>query len=397
MRSAPGSAPRKALEIAALSLRRLFRQRTTFFFVFLLPMILILALGASFGGGFTPKIGVVRASSGPFARALVARVDRSPDVDVKAYSSVGGLRTGVQRNDVSGGMIVPANFDSGIRAGRPVTVRYLSRSDRLGQQLRTVVQSAVGKQSITLVAGRFAVESGQGPFGAAVRRAALVAPAVPGVSTETTIAGTRIFPKDLGRFDVGASTQLLLFIFLTSLTSAVALIDSRRLGVSRRMLSTPTPIVSILGGEALGRFGVALLQGVLIMLGSMLFFGVSWGDPAGAVAVLMCFCLVGAGAGMLLGSVLSNQQQASSVALLLGLGLAALGGSMAPLEIFPSTVRTIAHVTPHAWGNDAFTELVGRGGGLGSIAGDLAVLLGYAAVLFAAATWALRRALTRGG
>jgi ABC-2 type transport system permease protein len=99
---------------------------------------------------------------------------------------------------------------------------------------------------------------------------------------------------------------------------------------------------------------------------------------------------------MLLGTVLSNEQQASALSLLLGLGLglAAFGGSMVPLEVFSSTIRTAAHVTPHAWANDAFNTLVKDGGGVRDILGDLTVLVGYATVLLGLATWRLRRALT---
>ena len=147
-------------------------------------------------------------------------------------------------------------------------------------------------------------------------------------------------------------------------------------------------------GEALGRLSIALVQGLIIIVGSALIFGVDWGDPAGAALVFVVFALVGAGAGMLLGSVLNNDQQAAPVALLLGLGLAALGGSMIPLEIFPDNMRTIAHVTPHAWGNEAFTALVGEQGQLVDIVRELAVLAAFAAVLFSLATWRLRRTIT---
>jgi ABC-2 type transport system permease protein len=77
-----------------------------------------------------------------------------------------------------------------------------------------------------------------------------------------------------------------------------------------------------------------------------------------------------------------------------GLGLAALGGCMVPLEIFPDTMVKIAHITPHAWGLDGFAELIRRGGDLGSIAGEVAVLTGFAAVLLALGTWRLRAKLT---
>ena len=160
------------------------------------------------------------------------------------------------------------------------------------------------------------------------------------------------------------------------------------------MFSTPTPLRTILVGEALGRFAVAMVQGLIIMLGSALAFGVDWGNPVGAALILIVFSLVGAGAGMLLGTVLHNVEQAISVGLLLGLGLAALGGSMAPLEIFPDAMRTIAHVTPHAWGNDAFDRLVRQGGDVGDILGQLGILAAYAVVLLTLATWRLRKALT---
>ena len=98
---------------------------------------------------------------------------------------------------------------------------------------------------------------------------------------------------------------------------------------------------------------------------------------------------------MLFASILSNAQQATGVALMLGLGMAAIGGSMAPLDVFPDTLRKIAHITPHAWGNDAFAELIGNGGTIANILPQLGVLALYAGVLLALATWRLRKALTR--
>ena len=52
---------------------------------------------------------------------------------------------------------------------------------------------------------------------------------------------------------------------------------------------------------------------------------------------------------------------------------------MAPLEVFPAHARTIAHVTPHAWANDAFSKLLQHRGDLITILPQLGVLLGFAA------------------
>lgn len=161
-------------------------------------------------------------------------------------------------------------------------------------------------------------------------------------------------------------------------------------------MSTPTPIRSIIVGESLGRFGTALVQGVYIMVLTWIIFQVNWGDPLGAVLILIALSAVGAGAGMLLGATFSNEQQAAGVGVMLSLGLAALGGAMFPIDLFPPTMQRIAHVTPHAWALDGYAELVRRGGNTLDILPELAVLTAYAIVLLALASWRLRVALTRG-
>jgi ABC-2 type transport system permease protein len=111
--------------------------------------------------------------------------------------------------------------------------------------------------------------------------------------------------------------------------------------------------------------------------------------------VLALFAAVAAGAAMLVGAVMHNDEQASGITVMVGLGLGALGGSMLPLDLFGSTMRTIAHVTPHAWANDAFAELGRRGGTLLDILPQLGVLAAFAVVLIGLASWRLRLTLTR--
>ena len=95
-----------------------------------------------------------------------------------------------------------------------------------------------------------------------------------------------------------------------------------------------------------------------------------------------------------MGAVLRNDQQAGGVGVMLGLGLAALGGCMLPLELFSPTLQKVAHFTPHAWGLDAFAELVRNNGTIVDILPELGVLLGFAVVLLSLATWRLRATLT---
>jgi ABC-2 type transport system permease protein len=182
-------------------------------------------------------------------------------------------------------------------------------------------------------------------------------------------------------------------VFITSLAGAAGLIEARRLGVTRRLLATPTTTATILAGEALARFAVALLQGLIIFGVGWIVFGVDWGDPPAALLLVVVFALVGTGVGMLLGAVLRNAEQATSIGPPVGIALGMLGGCMWPLAIVPEPMRVVGHLFPHAWAMDAFIALIAKGEHLAGIALQLAVLLGFAAALLALATWRLRRTL----
>jgi ABC-2 type transport system permease protein len=389
---------RKVLAIGWANTRRFLRQRANLFFVFVFPVLIILLLGMMYGGGVDTRIGVhVGGAGGPLASSLTADLDALENVEVVSYDSPAVLTEAVQRGGVTAGVLVPEGYDSGLLAGEFVEVGFvLKPGDQNGMLLRETVREVVARQAAPIRAARFAAEQGAASFEEALPVAEAVAGGEAAVTVTYTQAGESVFAdwENMGTFDLGASQELVLFMFLTSLTAAADLILTRKLGVARRMLSTPTSTAVIVGGEVAGRFGVALVQGIYIMVGTLLLFGVNWGDPLGAIAILVMFALVGSGAAMLSGSVFRNEQQAGGLGVLLGLGLAAVGGAMVPIEIFPATMKTIAQFTPHYWAINAFGELVRRDGGFLDILPQLGVLAAFAACFMLLATWRLHRVLT---
>ena len=161
-----------------------------------------------------------------------------------------------------------------------------------------------------------------------------------------------------------------------------------------RMAAAPIRSSTIIAGEALTYFAIAVVQSLIIVVVGGVAFGVSWGNPVAAGALILLWALVGAGAGMLAGTLFRTPEQATAIGPSAGIALGMLGGCMWPLEIVGPTMRTIGHAVPHAWAVDAWTALLSRHGGLGDIARDLLVLAAYAAVLLILATWRLRRLVT---
>ena len=381
----------KTLTIAANSLRRLFRDRSNIFFVFVLPIVLILVLGLVFGSGFQSRVAVVLPADDDRARELLDEIASSTAFETVESNDEESARQGLRRNDVDAVIVIPDDYGEQLDGGGQVEIGYFATASAGGIDVQAVVDAAVVGQGSKLRAARFgANETGADPAMALATAESVQS----GLPTVDVVVEGEAATDAPGGADTSAAQQLLLFMFLTALTSSTALIQSRRLGVSERMFSTPTRAGTIIRGETLGRFLVVMLQGVFIVFAARLLFDIDWGDPIAAMLVVSAFALTGTGAGMLIGSTFSTEQQASGFAIFGALMLAALGGSMVPLEVFPDTMVAIAHLTPHAWGNDAFSELILHGGGVSDIAVELTVLMAYGLALVVIAAIIFRRRLT---
>jgi ABC-2 type transport system permease protein len=383
---------RTALAITAVELRRFLKDRSNIFFVFVFPLLLVLFIGAQFGGSSGGTVAVT-GPAGALRSDLVAGLE---DADATiTLADADDMRELVARGRADVGILLTpdavAAYDDGGDLAVQVVVGTQSQAQVTAQRVQTALDglAAAQGQAAALVA------AGADEQAAAIALAAAREVVEPSRLAVVNVSEIAQEFAGLGQFDYGASSQVLLFVFLTSLTGSTTLIQARRLGVTRRTLAAPVSTVQAVTGQALGRLTIAAFQGAYIMAATVVLFGVDWGNLALAVLVMVVFALVAAGAAMVLGSVLDNDAAAGGVGVGLGLVLAALGGGMYPLELFPDTLRTVAHFTPHAWASEALAEIQRHDGGLVDIAPQLGVLLGFAAVLLVVGAWLLRRSLAR--
>jgi ABC-2 type transport system permease protein len=256
------------------------------------------------------------------------------------------------------------------------------------------VEAAVAEQQVLVAAARAAAGPGAATFEEAYAAAAAGRATVPGVEVTVEQVGAEFMFQGYSQFTFGAQTQLLLFTFLTSMTAAGQLVLTKRLGVSRRMVSTPTSTGTIVLGETLGRFSIAVMQALFVVVLTSTVFNVSWGDPLAATVIILLFCVVSAGAAMLVGAVSRNADQASSMGVFAGLALGALGGCMVPMAFMPEAMQTFAKLIPHSWAITGLSSLVRDGGGIESVITNVAVLAGFAVVLLGLAAWRFRKGIT---
>lgn len=382
-----------ALAVAGTELRLFLRDRSNLFFVFVFPLLLVLMIGLQFGEG--ARAGRV-AVSGAETSLQAGLVDQLEDEDIVVTDpgwddALALLARG--RLDVA--VRVDGAAATAYDAGEAVTLEVVrgssSNAQVVEQEVRTAVDALRAERSRALALEMHGVPADRAQDALAAAGREVSAP-------QLEVAYVDELSKEfagLGQFDLGASGQLLLFVFLSCLAGSATLIQARRLGVVARMLAGPMTAGQLVAGQVLGRWAIGLFQGGYIMLASTVLFGVDWGNLPLSLLVLLLFSLVASGAAILLGTLLDNEGAAGGLGVGLGLVLAALGGSMLPLELFPDTIRRVADLTPHAWAYDAFAEIQRRGGNLVDVLPNLGVLAAMAVLLVSLGAWSLRRSLAK--
>ena len=385
----------KALAIARVNMVRTFRDRMSLFFILVLPMILIIVLGMTYGGMSTVRMGVADLDGGPLATDLAGSMTMTDlKLDVRRFARADDLRDAVERGFVELGIVIAPGYDAALRGGGTGALEYVIQPKSYASAVKTAIDSAIADQAGLVSAAR----SAAGATGISFDDALTVARTQGATANRVSVA-----LQDVGEvttnpngYAVGAESQVILFMFLTSMTGAVALITTRLYGISRREYSTPTSAGTIVLGETLGRFAFALFQGGFIVLASAVLFGVSWIDPLATGAIVVLFALVASGAAMLLATLVSNEHQLSALGPALGMTLALLGGAAVAIEVFPPVMQTLAHLTPHAWALDGFHTLLLDGGTVVTFLPQLGALVAFAVGLLGLATFRFRRQVTGG-
>jgi linearmycin/streptolysin S transport system permease protein len=382
------------LSILGVGLRRVVRDRTALFFLIVLPIGVILIIGATVRGFSTFRVGVVDEGAGQAGQQLVAKMQQAPDLNVRNYASVSAAATAMARSEISAAVILPTGLNEDLRAGKTVDIGVMAEQTNSTQQAASqAVESVISQQGSNVQAALFATAHATGSFEKNLVRATALVPRVSqvGVDQARVDSHSNTLPEG---FSYSAPTMLVLFVFLNALAGGATIIETRRLGMYERMAAAPLRPSTIILGEGLTYFCIALLQAVLIVLVGALVFGVSWGNPFAAGALIVFWAMVGGSAGMLSGTLFRTPEQASSIGPAVGIALAMLGGCMWPLSIVSPVMRSVGHATPQAWAVDAWTDILSRGGTPMSILPQLGMLLAFAAGFLAIATVRMRRILS---
>jgi ABC-2 type transport system permease protein len=177
-------------------------------------------------------------------------------------------------------------------------------------------------------------------------------------------------------------------VLFSSMFSGIALLWDRQFGFLKETLVAPVPRLWIMMGRTLGGATVAILQGLLIFVVSLVagFRPTSVFALPLALAVMALTAIVFAALGTAIGSSLKDMQGFQLMMNFLVLPIFFLSGALYPLSNLPKALALLTRIDPLTYGVDGV-----RGALIGSthfgVATDVAALSAVAVLLLGFGAW----------
>jgi ABC-2 type transport system permease protein len=392
------------LDITFKDLLELMRNRMTFLFFLIMPVVFTLLFGFAFSGvGKVPEdsrlpVGFINQDGGPLSQELTALLNGSTVFrlveDSKATPAT--LEKQVADKKMAAAILIPPGYSEATLSDTPMQLTLIVDTSSLsGMTIQNDALAAVNRLMNAVRTAQIVSDVIRDPsvFNSAVTEtlAAWQDPPIRVADRTSASTGTRS-GNSAGSFSHTSPGMMLQFAIAGLLTAAQVLVTERKSRCLQRLLTTAVSRAQILLGHYLAIVLLLLAQFLLLILFGQLFLKLDYLRQAGAtllVALTSALCI--GGLGLLIGVLAKSEEQAIMFSLIPMFILSALGGAWVPLEITGPTFSTIGHVSPVAWALDGFENIVARGLGIGSVLIPAAALIGYALLFFLLAAWRFQR------
>ncbi len=318
--------------------------------------------------------------------AILENANNSTDLmTLTTASSFDEVREMIQRGDVDAGIIISSDFTSSIMNGQQGTITLVTDQSNLqmSSMLQAVLQE-VFNQLGTGLAQQNVQSLGVNPSNSL----AVVQPY--NVQTEGAIEG------DFSYFDFVAPGIIAMTVMMSVMTGLpVAISEERESGTLDGMMVAPISRLSVILGKTLAQIGRGLLQGVIIIVIAVSFFGVTIHGSILLVFALLLLCVFSfVGLGIVLTSFTKDQETATMLMTTIMFPMMFLSGVFFPIEQMPWFMQTISNVLPLTYVTNALRKVMVLGADISMITTELAILIGFGTVMIAIAVPVFKRAMT---
>ncbi|MCR4425541.1 MAG: ABC transporter permease [Firmicutes bacterium] len=390
----------KALALARVLLVDTARDRASLLNLVFLPVLFTFLVGIVFGGGWGSggelTVAVADLDDSEISR-LVLGLMPATFAQRPVSTADEGLNL-VRKGGAAAAVTIPPGFGQAVKSLEPAVVK-VEFHDRIGAErgaLAAAVSTAVLRVRSDAAAAHVAMSRSPGTvvgvsdakwdevFWAAEQgwtEEPLVTVEHESVEGPAS-ARAQIPQRPIDQASVGF---LVMFVMMTTAFGAGEILQEKKAGTWGRLLSTPTPRWSILGGKLLGVAALGVLQCAILVGAGQFLFGVEWGSsPLWVGLVLVCLILAATGLGLMIAGFAKTYAQVVAFANIIVMPTSMMAGVFWPFEVMPKAVQKVAQALPQRYAVAALIDLiVGKTGPSSGVIVACLVLLGFAGVFLA--------------
>ncbi len=181
-------------------------------------------------------------------------------------------------------------------------------------------------------------------------------------------------------------------MMVTTMITIILFVNERRNGTLQRLLVSPARESEIVIGYALAFAVIGIIQSIVVLIAAILLFDISIvGNIFLALIVLLLLAFGHQGLGILLSAGARNELQAVQFIPLVLFPSILLAGLFWPIESIPSYLQPLSYIIPLRYGIDAERSIMLRGWGIGEIWVDIVVLVFFALLTLSASVLLLKK------
>jgi ABC-2 type transport system permease protein len=361
------------LAVYRKELRQIARDRRTLMILAFIPAFFLLLYGYALNFDIRNiKLAVEDRDGTVESRALVSAFVNSGYFDLAAavYSPAEAERL-LDLNTARAVLVIPEGFSRDVTGRRTATIQVIINGDN-ANTATTVMGYALS-----------IVRETSGPLSGRVQVAAPV------------MVEPRIWYNPELRSTLFLVPGLIAYIaMITAVAStALSIVREKENGTLEQVKMAPIGTFSFVIGKTVPYFLISLSSAGLIILASMLLFGLPMRGNWLSLLLAVSLFLIGALAtGLVISTVADTQQVAFQIALLVSLlPTLILSGFIFPISSMPRALQLVTNVVPARYFLVALRGIVLKGSSVTHLVGPLAALATYAAVMLSLASLRLAR------
>jgi ABC-2 type transport system permease protein len=385
---------RRTLAFSRRALLQFRHDRRTFAFVIIMPLLMILIFGYTFGGDVKGvAIEVLNQDAGfpagmsslfPDGLFLAKNITNNIDADILSLhtnTNISNARQKVHDGKAWAAIIFPANFTQNFLTSFMVQETFISPK----------IEIFLDGSNPTIVAAviKEVTQSVQTTLKKLTATLNITQMDMPIVIDQVYVYGggeTRF----IDYFAPGVISFAIMMV--TTMITIILFVNERRNGTLQRLLVSPASESEIVAGYAFAFAVIGIIQSIVVLVAAILLFNITIvGNIFLALIVILLLAFGHQGLGILLSAGAKNELQAIQFIPLILFPSILLAGLFWPIESIPSYLQPLSYIIPLRYGIDAERSIMLRGWGIGEIWIDILVLIVFALLTLTTSVLLLKR------